>query len=67
MSDLNKIEGDTVDLFTLKVAKIIPGDTTQAKIIATGAVTKPLTVKGVGVTQGAKKLIEAAGGQVQDN
>ncbi|MFU8837928.1 MAG: 50S ribosomal protein L15 [Thiohalomonadaceae bacterium] len=65
LSELAKIEGDTVDLVALKAANIIRQDIRRAKIIASGSVDKAYTIAGLGVTKGAKAAIEAAGGKVE--
>lgn len=66
LSELNKVEGDVVDISTLKAAGVIPAQSLQAKIFASGEVTRSLTVKGVGVSKGARAAIEAAGGKVEE-
>lgn len=66
LSELNKIDGDTVSLDTLKAANIIRGDMKRARIILSGEVSRALTFKGVKVTKGAKQAIEAAGGSVEE-
>ena len=66
LNELNKIEGDVVDLLTLKMAHLIPEQTLQAKIISSGSVSKAVTIRGVGVTKGARAAIEAAGGKVEE-
>ncbi|MBW6475755.1 MAG: 50S ribosomal protein L15 [Chromatiales bacterium] len=65
LSELAKIEGDTVDLVALKAANIIRQDIRRAKIIASGSVDKAYTIAGLGVTKGARAAIEAAGGKVE--
>lgn len=65
LSELNCIEGDSIDLAVLKAANIIPQQSLQAKIFASGEVTKAFVVNGVGVTKGARQAIEAAGGKVE--
>jgi large subunit ribosomal protein L15 len=66
LSELAKVEGDVVDLLSLKAANVIGAQTLQAKIILSGTVGKAVTVKGVGVTKGAREAIEAAGGKVEE-
>jgi len=65
LSELAKVEGDVVDLMALKTANVIRQDIKRAKVIASGAVEKAFTVRGLGVTKGAKAAIEAAGGKVE--
>ena len=66
LSELKYVAGDTVDLATLKSADVVPAQTRNAKIIASGSVDKAVTIRGVGVTKGAREAIEKAGGSVQD-
>lgn len=66
LSELNKIEGDVVDLASLKAANIVRGDMKRARIILSGELSRKLTFKGVKVTKGAKAAIEAAGGSVEE-
>lgn len=65
LSELKYVEGDTVDLHTLKAADVIPTQARAAKIIASGSVERALTIRGVGVTRGARSAIEKAGGTVE--
>ena len=64
LGDLAKLEGDTVDLASLKKAGIVPGSVLRAKIILAGSVAKAYKVVGIGATKGAKAAIEAAGGSI---
>lgn len=65
LHELAKVEGDVVDLVALKAANIIRQDVKRAKVIASGELSKAVTVRGLGVTKGAKAAIEAAGGKVE--
>jgi large subunit ribosomal protein L15 len=65
LNELTKVEGDTVDLIALKAANIVRQDVKRAKVIASGSIDKAVTVRGLGVTKGAKAAIEAAGGKVE--
>ena len=66
LSELSKVDGDVVDLVSLKAANIISGAMERAKIVLSGNVTKPVTVRGLMITKGARAAIEAAGGKVED-
>ncbi|MGQ9660134.1 MAG: 50S ribosomal protein L15 [Thermochromatium sp.] len=66
LSDLNLVEGDVVDLKTLRAAGVLKRAVKRAKIIASGEVTRALTIRGLGVTKGARAAIEAAGGTIED-
>ncbi len=65
LTDLNDVEGDVIDLLTLKQAGILRSDTLEAKIIGSGEITRAVTVKGIAVTAGARKAIETAKGTVE--
>ena len=66
LNELRLVEGDAVDLAALKVAGIIKQRTLYAKVVASGEISKAVTVRGIGVSKGARAAIEAAGGQVED-
>jgi len=65
LGELAKVSGDTVDLLALKAAGVVSQIAKQVKIIASGKIERAVTVKGIGVTPGAKAAIEAAGGSVE--
>lgn len=65
LSELNGIMDDVIDLQVLVYNNIVPVFTKKVKLIKSGEVTKPVSIKGIVVTQGAKELIEAAGGKVE--
>ena len=66
LNELEKVDGDVVDLEGLIKANVISGDIKTAKVILSGEITKAVTVKGLGATKGARAAIEAAGGKVED-
>jgi large subunit ribosomal protein L15 len=66
LNELALIEGDVVDLAALHSADILPRTMKRAKVILSGAIERPLTVKGLRVTKGAREAIEKAGGKVED-
>ena len=59
------MKADVIDLETLKAEHVVNHDTRQVKVINTGEITRAVTIKGLGVTKGAKAAIEAAGGKVE--
>jgi large subunit ribosomal protein L15 len=65
LSELKYVEGDTVDLLSLKAANVIPAQARSAKIIASGELDRAVQVRGVGVTKGARAAIEKAGGKIE--
>jgi large subunit ribosomal protein L15 len=64
LRDLAKLPVTDVDLLALKAAGVVPAIAKAAKVILSGKLEKAVTLKGVGVTKGAKAAIEAAGGSV---
>ena len=64
LSDLSRVEEEVVDLDALKNANIVPRSAQTIKVIATGEVTKELTIQGLLITAKAKEAIENAGGKV---
>jgi large subunit ribosomal protein L15 len=66
LTELNLVEGDVVDLETLRAAGLLNRTVKSVKIIASGEVTRALTIRGLGVTKGARAAIEAAGGTIED-
>ena len=59
-------EGDVVDLGVLKAANVLSRNVRRARIMLSGSIARPVTVKGLGVTRGARAAIEAAGGRIED-
>ena len=64
--ELAKIDADVIDLAALIKANIVPAQTQKAKVIASGEISKAGQLKGIKVTPGARKAIEAAGGKIED-
>ena len=65
LSELNSLAADVIDLKALIAANIVPIFTKKAKVIQSGLVIKAVNLKGIKVTEGARKSIEAAGGKVE--
>ena len=63
--ELARFAGGTADLEALKKASLVPAATEKVKVIASGKLEKAVTVRGLAVTAGARKIIEAAGGSVE--
>ncbi len=64
LSELAKVNAEIIDLAALQAANVLGKNIIRAKIILSGELKKPVTVKGLGVTKGARAAIEAAGGKV---
>ncbi len=65
LGELAKVEAAVVDLAALTAAGIVPAGTERAKVVLSGTLSKAVTVKGLGVTNGARAAIEAAGGKIE--
>jgi large subunit ribosomal protein L15 len=66
LNELANLGVDVIDLQALKAANLVPANTEKAKVIASGEIDKSVELKGIAVTPGARKAIEAAGGKIQD-
>lgn len=66
LSELGKVEAEVIDMQALKDADLIKGTMQRAKVILSGEIAKPVTLKGIKATKGARAAIEAAGGRVED-
>ena len=64
LSELNKVEGETVDLASLRAAGLIHAGIKFAKVFASGDITRAVSLQGIGASSGARAAIEAAGGSV---
>ena len=66
VSELDAISVDEIDLLVLKQAGVIKGSVTGARIYLAGEITKPVKLRGIAVTKGARAAIEAAGGSIAE-
>lgn len=66
LGELNLLTSDIIDLNVLKAANLVPAVTKKAKVIQSGEVLKAVNLKGLQVTAGARKSIEAAGGKIEE-
>ena len=64
LNELALVPGGVVDLDALKKAGVVPANSLRARVMLSGEIKTAVTVKGVGVTKGARAAIEAAGGSV---
>lgn len=65
VSELNGIESDIIDLAVLIQSGKVRFNTKDVKIIASGELSKPFTIRGLKVSAGARKAIEAAKGKIE--
>lgn len=66
LNELNALTADVIDVAVLKEANLIAKNIKRVKIMESGKVEKAVTLKGIGVTKGARKAIEAAGGKIEE-
>ena len=67
LSELAKVEGNTITVQALKDAKVISVNVLRVKIMLSGEAPRAVTIgKGVGATKGARSAIEAAGGKFEE-
>jgi len=59
------MNADVIDLATLKSEGVVGNMIRKVKIINTGSLERAVTIRGLGVTKGAKAAIEAVGGKVE--
>ncbi len=64
--ELNQFEDQIVDLALLKEKGIVPSAAARAKVILAGKLEKPVSLKGIRVSSGARAAIEAANGQIEE-
>lgn len=65
-SELNRVSDEVIDLTALKRADLVGTNIERAKVFLSGEVTKPVTIKGLAVTRGAREAIEKAGGKIEE-
>ena len=63
---LDKLEAGEIDFAALRAAKLVPSTAKKAKIVKKGDVTKAFVLKGIAATAGAKAVIVAAGGSIEE-
>lgn len=66
LHELTKSDDDVIDILSMKKAGIVGHHIKRIKVIASGVIDKAVKIKGLAVTPGARKAIEAAGGSIED-
>ena len=66
LSELAAVDAAPIDLKALQEAGVLSRNILQAKVILSGSIDKAVTLRGLGVTKGARAAIEAAGGSIED-
>jgi len=63
LADLQKLEATEIDLLVLKQNGLAGEQIKSVKVIKTGDLNRPVTLKGITATAGARAAIEAVGGK----
>jgi len=66
LNELNSVEVEVIDLEALKSAGIISRRVVDAKVFASGQITRAITLRGISVSKGARVAIEAAKGKIEE-
>jgi large subunit ribosomal protein L15 len=65
LGDLQKLDGEVIDLAALKAAGLVRHIALRAKVILAGEIQRKVALKGIGASKGARAAIETAGGSVE--
>ena len=65
LGDLRRIKETEIDLSVLRRAGLANAFDQSARIVLNGKIERAVTVRGLGVTAGARAAIEAAGGRIE--
>ncbi len=66
LHELAKVQAEVIDLEALRKAGVISNAIERVKVIASGELGGPVSLRGIGVTRGARAAIEAAGGKIEE-
>jgi len=66
LGELAKVDAEVIDLDALKAADLVKDDVLRARVFLSGELDKAVTIKGLGVTKGARAAIEQAGGKIEE-
>ena len=66
LRDLVRLSAEVIDLTALRAANLVPIFAKKAKVILSGALDKPVTLRGLALTKGARAAVLAAGGVIHE-
>jgi large subunit ribosomal protein L15 len=66
LNELAKVTTEVIDIAALHAANVLPRTILRAKVIASGALDRPVRISGLGVTKGARVAIKAAGCSIEE-
>ncbi len=61
---LAKVQAEVIDLAALQAANLVPIFASKVKVILSGKLEKPVTLRGLALTRGARAAVLAAGGTI---
>ncbi|MGR6035855.1 MAG: 50S ribosomal protein L15 [Candidatus Nitrosoglobus sp.] len=64
LDQLVRVESDTIDIFALIKAGLVPKRVKRIKVIASGKINRAVSLQGIEVSANARQAIEAAGGRI---
>jgi len=64
LSEIDKLEESDIDISVLKNNNLITKNILRVKVILSGEINRPVNLKGIKATKGARSAIEAAKGSV---
>lgn len=67
LSDLNKIDSEIIDMKVLCGARLFSKTIKRVKIIDSGSLDKSVHIRNVAVTKGARAVLEAKGGIIEND
>jgi large subunit ribosomal protein L15 len=65
LHELAKVKDKVINLSSLKSSNVVKSKIKVVKIILSGSLTHPVTIKNLAVTKGARIAIESAGGKIE--
>ncbi len=65
LHELALVKEAVIDRAALREAGLVPASAQRIKVILSGEIDKPVTLKGLAVTAGAAKAITGAGGKIE--
>ena len=66
LGELNKVVAEVIDMEALRSAGIISRRIVDAKVFASGQITRAIILRGISVSKGARVAIEAAKGKIEE-
>jgi large subunit ribosomal protein L15 len=66
LGELNKVAAEVIDIEALRSAGIISRRIVDAKVFASGQITRAIILRGISVSKGARVAIEAAKGKIEE-